>query len=140
MRNQVAQWGRLGVTGEAIFSYRPPLPHNNSPANLLFPIFSIRLVLLSCPPNLSLACWGLLTAPLWGITAPFHAPVPRGGEGRDQSGSFLTFFASQLLTITTNEMLEDFGCMFYFRGVLQPCAMGWKGAAKWFLESLRRRS
>ena len=117
------------------------LPYNNSPANFLFPTFStclppspggFLLVLLSCPDNLSLGCWGLLTAPSWSITAPFHAPVPRGGEGRDQSGSFLTFFPSQLLTITTNEMLEVFCCMFEFWGVLQPCAIS-------FPDSLRRQ-
>ena len=131
--------GRLGVTGEAIFSYlipRPALPHNHSPQifismhhvfcqtfchtphsrtfffplsifrpPLCSPYFSFFLVfqeisssfLLSRPANLSLACWGLLPAPLWSITAPFHA-LPREGEGRDQSGRFF-----YILCISTSE-------------------------------------
>ena len=120
------------MTGEAILSYLLPSPphsipfptsHNNSPANFLFPIYVYcfppspgNLLLLSCPANLSLACWGLLQAPLWSITAPFHAPVPRGGECRDQSGSFLKNFPSQLLKLTTNEMLEDFWPQVLFLG------------------------
>ena len=130
MRNYVGQWGRLGVTWEAIFSYLlPPLPHNHSPLPLKFlhqsPSFLLPLFLLlfslllslltflvfssssfstfpirriSCcyhaTPTYPLLAGGSLQ-PLWSITAPFHA-LPREGDNRNQSQSFLTFFASQL--------------------------------------------
>ena len=42
-------------------------------------IYDVNFI-LSCPSNLSPVCWRLVPAPLWSITAPFHAPMPQGEE------------------------------------------------------------